>query len=181
MTAERPPTVPGLIRSSILFKEKWILSPDLWLGVLAGVVAWFAVPDAQIKTALGALTSAGLAVAATLVGVVIAALAVVVAFLDDEFIEMMDRATEKYGAMEGQLFPFWFVTGLGIATVLISVGAIAFAQGAGTGVQRVLVAVLTWLLVWTALGVLNLVGYIHHTGVSRAILVRKKFRRPPER
>lgn len=179
MTAERPTTVPGLIRSSILFREKVLLSPDLWIGVVAGVAAWALVPEAQVVTALNALTSAGLAIAATLVGVVIAALAVMVAFLSEEFIALMDRATEKYGAMEGQLFPFWFVTGLGILTILISVGALAFAQAADVTVRRGLVAVLTWLLVWTSLGVLNLVGYIHHVGVSRAILARKKFPTPP--
>lgn len=180
MTAERPPTVPGLIRSSVLFKEKVLLSPDLWIGLVVGAAAWYFVPEAQIKTALDGLTSAGLAVAATLVGVVIAALAVMVSFLSEEFIALMDRATEKYGAMEGQLFPFWFVTGLGILTVLLSVGTIAFAQAADPAVRRVLVGVLTGLLVWTSLGVLNLVGYIHHTGVSRAILARKKFPGPPK-
>jgi hypothetical protein len=181
MTAERPPSVPGLIRSSILFKEKVLLSPDILIGVLAGVGAWYFVPETQVKTALDGLTTAGLAIAATLVGVVIAALAVMVAFLSDEFLAKMDRATAKYGAMEGQLFPFWFVTGLGIVTILLSVGTIAFAQAADPVAQRVLVGLLTGLLVWTSLGVLNLVGYIHHTGVSRAIDARKKFPPPPER
>ena len=83
MTAERPPSVPGLIRSSVLFKEKVVLSPDLWIGLVVGAAAWYLVPEAQIKTALDGLTSAGLAVAATLVGVVIAALAVMVSFLSE--------------------------------------------------------------------------------------------------
>ena len=128
----------------------------------------------QLRHALDGLTTAGLAVATALVGVVIAALAVVVAFLDDEFIALMDKATRKYGGMEGQLFPFWFVTGLGIATILVSVAAICFGQGASNEWMRGLVGLLCWLVVWTALGVLNLVGYIHATGVSRALLIRRR-------
>lgn len=175
MTADPPKRVPGLIRSSILFKDKVLLSPDLWIGLVAGGLAFVFVPEASLRDALDGLTSAGLAVATALVGVVIAALAVVVAFLDDEFIALMDRATKgRYGGMEGQLFPFWFVSGLGIATVLLSVGAIAFAQQAPKEAERVIVAVLTFLLVWTSLGVLNLVGYIHATGVTRALLIRKR-------
>jgi hypothetical protein len=180
MTADKPKRVPGLLRTSILFKDKVLLSPDLWIGALVGVAAWILVPETSLREALNGLTSAGLAVATALVGVVIAALAVVVAFLDDEFIALMDRATSKrYGGMEGQLFPFWFVAGLGVGTILLSVGAIAFAQPASVEVMRALVAVLSFLLVWTSLGVLNLVGYIHATGVSRALYIRKK--NPPDK
>ena len=175
MTAERPKRVPGLLRTSVLFKDKILLSPDLWIGLVEGIAAFALVPEANLRDALDGLTSAGLAVATALVGVVIAALAVVVAFLDDEFIALMDRATkDRYGGMEDPLFPFWFVAGLGVATILLSVAAIAFAQQASVDVMRVLVTVLTLLLVWTSLGVLNLVGYIHATGVSRALLIRKR-------
>ena len=174
MTAERRPKVPGLIASTIQFRDKVVMSWDLWIGLAAGAAAVYFVPDAQLRNALDGLTSAGLAVATALVGVVIAALAVVVAFLDDEFIALMDKATRKYGGMEGQLFPFWFVSGLGVTTILVSVAAIAFGQDASKEWARGLVGVLTLLLVWTALGVLNLVGYIHATGVSRALLIRRK-------
>ena len=175
MTAERPRRVPGLIRTSILFKDKVLLTPDLWVGALVGVAAFLLVPDDGLRAALDGLTTAGLAVATAMVGVVIAALAVVVAFLDDEFIALMDRATkDRYGGMEGQLFPFWFVSGIGVVTILLSVGAIAFATMAPNEAIRVLVAVLSFFLVWTSLGVLNLVGYIHATGVSRALVIRKR-------
>ena len=174
MKGDHRPAVAGLVASTIRFRSKVVLSWDLWIAVAAGAAAIYFVPDTELRPALTGLTSAGLAVATALVGVVIAALAVVVAFLDDDFIALMDKATQKYGGMEGQLFPFWFVTGLGVTTILMSVAAIAFGQDASTGWARALVGVLTCLLVWTALGVLNLVSYIHATGVSRALLIRRR-------
>lgn len=166
--------MPGLIESSVRFKEKVLLAWDLWIGVACALAVFAFVPESQISPLIDSLTSAGLAVAATLVGVVIAALAVVVAFLDDEFLGLMDRATRRYGGIEGQLFPFWFVTGLGILMILVSVGTVAFAAMADATTRRWIAASLTLLLVWMALGVLNLVGYLTSAGVSRAMHIRRK-------
>ena len=175
MKAPTPPKVRGFLESVALFKDKVVLSWDLWIGVVAGIVAWVLVADADAPGVLQRLTGAGIAVSSALVGVVIAALAVIVAFLDEEFTALIDRATEtRYGGMEGQLFPFWFVTGLGILTVLVSVGITAFGAGAADWIERVLVGVVTFLLVWTALGVFNVVSYLHATGVSKALWIRKK-------
>lgn len=175
MTAPTPPSVRGFFASVVLFKDKVILSWDFLIAVVVGIVAWVIVSDADAARVLARLTGAGIAVSSALVGVVIAALAVIVAFLDDEFTALMDRATkDRYGGMEGQLFPFWFVTGLGILTVLVSVGTTAFGTGAPDWVARILVGVVTVLLVWTALGVFNIVSYLHATGVSKALWIRKQ-------
>ena len=112
MTADEPPTVRGFFASVVLFRDK-LVAWDLAFAMVAAAAVYLFVPDPQVKPALSALTGAGLAVATTLIGVVIAALAVVVAFLNDEFIALIDRATrDREGGMEGQLFPFWFVSGL---------------------------------------------------------------------
>ena len=175
MTAPTPPSVRGFFASVALFKDKVILSWDLLIAVVVGIAAWFAVPESDAPAVLARLTGAGIAVSSALVGVVIAALAVIVAFMDDEFTALIDRATKtRYGGMEGQLFPFWFVTGLGILTVLVSVGTTAFAGGAPDWFARVLVGIVTLLLVWTALGVFNIVSYLHATGVSKAVWIGNK-------
>ena len=175
MTAPTPPSVRGFFASVALFKDKVILSWDLLIAVVVGIAAWFVVPESDAPAVLARLTGAGIAVSSALVGVVIAALAVIVAFMDDEFTALIDRATKtRYGGMEGQLFPFWFVTGLGILTVLVSVGTTAFAGGAPDWFARVLVGIVTLLLVWTALGVFNIVSYLHATGVSKAVWIRNK-------
>jgi hypothetical protein len=181
MTAPNRPTIRGFFASVVLFKDKIILAWDLPIAVLAGIGAWFAVAEADAPAVLARLTVAGIAVSSALVGVVIAALAVIVAFLDDEFTALIDRATKaRYGGMEGQLFPFWFVTGLGILTVLVSVGITAFATDAAGWLARMLVGVLAFLLVWTLLGVFNIVSYLHATGVSKALWIRKRTQRDRE-
>jgi len=181
VTAPNPPSVRGFFASVVLFKDKVILSFDLWIGVISGIAAYLLVPESDAPSVLQGLTTAGIAVSSALVGVVIASLAVIVAFLDDEFAALVDRATEaRYGGMEGQLFPFWFVTGLGITTVLASVAIIAFAGNASDSVARILVGVLTFLLVWTALGVFNIVSYLHGIGVNKALWIRRRTRPPDE-
>jgi hypothetical protein len=178
VTAPTPPSVRGFFASVVLFKDKVILSWDLPIAAVLGILAWVVVADADAPAVLERLTGAGIAVSSALVGVVIAALAVIVAFLDDEFTALMDRATkDRYGGMEGQLFPFWFVTGLGILTVLVSVGITAFATDAPGWLARVLVGFVALLLVWTALGVFNIVSYLHATGVSKALWIRKQTER----
>lgn len=177
MAADPTPRVAGLLASTVKFKEKVVLSPDLWIAIAAGVAVFQLLPDVQLHGVVRALASAGVSIATALVGVVIAALAVVVAFLDDEFLQLMDQATRRLGAIEGQLFPFWFVTGLGVLTILASTAASAFLGMADLVTLRWTAAALALLIVWTALGVLNLVGYLTATGVSRAAHIRRKAQR----
>jgi hypothetical protein len=167
-----------------LFKDKVLLSWDVWIALATGLAAYFVVAEDAAGSVLQRLAGSGVAVSSALVGVVIAALAVIVAFLDDEFAALIDSATEDgYGGMEGQLFPFWFVTGLGVFTILTSVAVTAFASNPNAIIARVLVGVLSFLLVWTALGVFNIVAYLHATGVSKALWIsrRSKGRRPQGR
>lgn len=171
--ANESPSVRGFVASVIVFRGKILRSVDLWIAVAVGVAVALLVRDADLSATVNRLAAAGLGLSAALVGVVLAALAIIVAFLDDELMVLMDRATAaKHGGMEGQLFPFWFVAWLAILAVLLSVLAATLGQLFVPGVQRALVGLLSLLIVWSALGVFNLVSFIHATGVSRAILLR---------
>ena len=174
MAAERPRRVPGFFATCWLFRSKIIFSWDFALAVAVGLVAYFLVSDENLPAVADNAAVAGFAVAAALVGVVVAALAVLVAFMDDEFLILMDEATARYGSIEGQLFPFWFVTGTGVGAILTATAISVAGDSLNLVVLRILAAVALGLVVWTAVGVFNLVAQLQATGVSRAIFVRSK-------
>jgi hypothetical protein len=174
MAAKRPKRVPGFFATCWLFKGKIVFSWD-FAGAVLGSIAAFVLPsDLQVAGQSESLASSALGVGLALVGVVVAGLAVIVVFLDDEFLSVMDEATEQYGGVEGQLFPFWFVTATGVATILLS-ALLLLTHGALPSLWlRLLFTAVVGLLVWTSLGVFNLVASLQATGVSRAIYARRK-------
>lgn len=174
MTAERPSRVPGFFSTLWLFRSKVFFSWDFAIAVaFAGFFATFSSVDHLPRLAVQ-LSAGALALAPALVGVVVAALAVVVALLDDDFLLLIDQATEKYGRTEGQLFPFWFVTATGVAAVLGAIVSDLIFDSVPEAAQRALLGAVTLFLVWTAVGVFNLVAYLMHTGISRVLFLRKK-------
>jgi hypothetical protein len=174
MAAKRPKGVPGFFATCWLFKSKIVFSWD-FAGAVAAVIAASALPsDPQVASLSGSLAGAAIGVGLALVGVVVAGLAVIVAFLDDEFLAVMDEATQRYGGVEGQLFPFWFVTGTGVATILLSTLLLLAHEALPSLALRFVFAGVVALLVWTSLGVFNLVASLQATGVSRAIYARSR-------
>jgi hypothetical protein len=174
VAADRPARLPGFLATCWLFRSKIVFSWDFAFAGLATVIAYAVPSDAQISKAAEPLAAAALGVGSALVGVVVAGLAVVVAFLDDQFLALMDEATERYGGVEGQLFPFWFVTATGVGTLLLAVFVLIAQPALPSLALRIAFAALVGLLVWTAAGVFNLVASLQATGVTRAIFVRRR-------
>jgi drug/metabolite transporter (DMT)-like permease len=137
------------------------------------VVAGYFPSDREITDRVGPLAGAALALGAALVGVVVAGLAVVVALLDDELLELMDR-DEKSGRVPGHMFPYWFVAGTGVLTFLLALLLLLAQPILPPVVARVLFAATCAFVVWTALGVFNLVGSLQALGVNRATNVRTR-------
>lgn len=178
MAAERPRRVAGFFATCWLFRSKIVFSWDFAFAVAAALLAWLAPSEPQLRQLSEPLAPVAVGLATALVGVVVAGLAVVVAFLDDDFLALIDEATKTYGGVEGQLFPFWFVTATGVGATLGATALMLTRQSLSELPLRVLFAAVIGLLVWTAVGVFNLVASLQATGVSRAIYARKK-REPP--
>lgn len=171
MAANPRPHVRGFFGSVVAFRDKVLLSWDFVIAVVAAAVAWWAVPDTDLAEVARSFGPAALGLAAALVGVVVASLAVVVAFLDDDMLALVSRATRHRGDIDGQLFPYWFVTGTGTGAILAATFLLLLVEVADALVLRILLALTVGLLTWTAVGIFNIVAYLHHLGVSRALLV----------
>ena len=176
MTATKTPSVRGFFGAVVLFRSK-LLGWDLGLALVAAVGALFLPSaDKDLLALASSFAPTAIGLAASLVGVVVAALAVVVVFFDEDFLIVIDTATKARGGIEGQLFPYWFVCATGVGAILASVALMLLLGTAPIPVVRALFVVTIALMVWTAVGIFNLVASIQALGTSRAIYAAAKKR-----
>ncbi len=116
------------------------------------------------------LAVAELGVASALVGIVIAGLAILVAFLSEDYLEVMATAP---GGVEADFFPFWFTAAIGVGTIVVNGIAIAVGHSISEISQRALLAGGAWLFLWTLFAMLNLVAFIAAHGSNRALQIMK--------
>src|SRR5205823_1795754 len=103
-------------------------------------------------------------------GVVVAGLAIVVAFLSREYADVITRA--KGGAL-GEFWPFWFVAAAaGAAVVAAGAGLVLIEQV--HSLRRAVFGVTTFLSVYAVVATVNLVAYITQQGVTRARQLSRK-------
>ena len=169
--SERQSQIRGFIPSCWAFRDKIVWSWDFLAAALALVAAYALPSDQQVGKLSEPLATAAVALGAALVGVVVAGLAVVVALLDDELLVLMNK-DEKSGGVAGHLFPYWFVTGTGVATFLSALLLLLAGTVMPTWASRALFAVVSACVVWTAMGVFNLVGSLQALGLNRALVAK---------
>ena len=169
--SEPDPQIRGFFASCWAFRDKIVWTWDFLALLVTGVLAFVLPTDDQVKQLAPLLATASLALGAALVGVVVAGLAVVVALLDDELLALME-SDEKSGRVAGHLFAYWLVTGTGIASFLLALILLMTHDVMPAQWLRVLFTVVAGLVVWTALGVFNLVASLQALGINRATLVR---------
>jgi len=167
--------IRGFFASCWVFRDKIFRSWDFLAAVITFTVSWAAPSDGQIEQLADPLGTAAIALGAALVGVVVAGLAVVVAMLDDELLALMDT-DEKSGRVPGHMFPYWFVTGTGVATFLLALALLLARPALPPLLVRAVFSLTAAFLVWTALGVFNLVAALQALGVNRARFVRGRKR-----
>ena len=113
--SDRQSQIRGFFSSCWTFRNKIVWSWDFGAAALVFAAAGYFPSDADVARLANPLATAAIALGAALVGVVVAGLAVVVAMLDDEFLALMDD-DENSRRVPGHMFPYWFVTGTGVAT-----------------------------------------------------------------
>lgn len=174
MAADTKGHVPGFLRACWDFRTDIFKSWDFAASLAVVVVVMIVPSDDQVRKGAGNLATSAVAVSTALVGVVVAGLAVVVAFLDAKFAEELDKDTSPKGGIAGELFPFWFVTATGVADVLLGTLLFVTYESLLSLALRSLCASVAGLLTWTALGVFNLVAGLQALGVSRVIFLRNQ-------
>src|SRR3989442_5802407 len=92
------------------------------------------------------LATAELGVAAALLGVVLAGLAIIVVFLNEDYVELLSRVE---GGVEADFFPFWFTAALAVVAVVLASVTLIVAERLLPLALRLLVGISFWLFLWT--------------------------------
>ena len=172
MTNDRSGHVRGFWAACWTYRRSIAVSWDFIGAFVAAGLAMYLPSDEQVRGSAQQLAPAALGLASALVGVVVAGLAVVVVFMDDQFLGLIQEKAALEGGVERLLFPFWFVTATGVTAILASLVLLLVGPYATPPFPRMLMAVTVLMVVWTSIGVFNLVAFLQATGVSRAIYAR---------
>lgn len=136
--------------------------------VLATISATLPSPSRAIEVVPN-LAAAQLGVASALFGIVLAGLAVIVAFLNESYVKLLASAGE---GLEEDFFPFWFTAVLAVCSITLSTAALLLGQQTVQYIPaRTAVFTLNWLFLWTVFSALNLVPFTAAHGINRALQI----------
>lgn len=146
-----------------------ILGLDLVLPVVLTVPAVLLVSDCTVDQVLPSLLVAEFGFAATLFGIGVAGLAVIVAFMTKDYARAISRT--KVGAI-GEFWPFWWVATIVAAAITAAgVGTVLIEQIPNS--SRVVFGLTTFLSAYSVSATVSLVAYIAHAGANRAEQLNK--------
>lgn len=153
-----------------VYKREILTGWDFWVGlILAGILA-FLVPDSQPGRIIATLARVQLGVATALFGVVLAGLAVIVAFLHEDYLELLLTAGE---GLEADFFPFWFTASLAVISIVLDLLVIVVDEATLSHIPAELVVfAVSWMFLWTLFAALNLVPFTAAHGINRALQIQ---------
>ncbi|MFN8223399.1 MAG: hypothetical protein U0R50_09175 [Gaiellales bacterium] len=141
---------------------------DFVAGLVAGgVVFWLTGPYPDLVSESETIYVAVAAIGAGVLGVVLAALAVLVTFFDDLYRLVVSKTT---GGFDAALFPYKVVAGLGGLCALVALGSLAASSQLSNSWGEFCFAVVLGLVTWTIVAMYQLVAITLHHGIARAKL-----------
>jgi hypothetical protein len=160
--SDEPPPVQGFFKAT--WKQRTqLLGWDLGGALIVTTASVLLVDSGVLSSVLPDLLMAEFGLIGAILGVVIAGLAIVVAFLSRDYAEALARADD--GSI-GDFWPFWFVAVISAAAV-ISAGAGLIIVKQVCGSERAVFGVTTFLSTYAVLATVNLVAFVAQQGVTR--------------
>lgn len=117
------------------------------------------------------------AIGAGLLGIVLAGLSLLVAFLNEELMRVLQS---KGDGLAADVWPFSFTAALAALATASAVWFLAVASDTEPVWMRVGAGVSTWLFIWTLFGVLALVRQVHEYGHLRVVAAESRARQPED-
>lgn len=171
---EKPPPVEGFFKTTWGQREQW-LGWDLFLAAIITAAGVVFVNSDTLKNVLSNLLVAEFGLIGAVLGVVVAGLAIVVAFLSREYAKVLTKADD--GPI-GDFWPFWFVAAIA-ATAVLAAGAGLVVADQWPCLRRTVFGVTTFFSTYAVLATVNLVAFVTQQGVTRAWQLARKPPQPP--
>lgn len=161
MSKTASPRLPGGI-TLLLTYRRIAVGIELPISLAGGLLAFFVYVPTERNDALFGALYAELQAAAALLGIVLAALAVVVAFLGDAYLAFLtqtrDGADEDYEELHRLVFVFWFTCIIAVVAVMACLFCVwLLARGFDA---RVVAGASTFFFFWALLASLGLVRFV---------------------
>lgn len=138
----------------------------------AGVVF---IDSDTLRNVLMELLMAEFGLIGAVLGVVVAGLAIVVAFLSREYAQVLMKSDD--GPI-GDFWPFWFVAVIA-ATAVLAAGSGIVVVDQWPCLRRTVFGVTTFFSAYGVLATVNLVAFVTQQGVTRAWQLARKPPEPP--
>lgn len=154
----------GFWRVSVRHWRDVFLQVDFVAAVVAGVLVAIVPGEHLVADRFSQVLATEAGIGAGLLGLVLAGLALVISFLNDEIMLVLD--SEGDGLAE-DIWPFSFTAALSAACTIVAVIALAIASNTDERWMRAGLGVSTFLFVWTLFSVLALIRSVHEYGRVR--------------
>jgi len=158
---DSPPPVEGFFKTT--WRQRAYLPGWDFVGAAAlTAAALLGVDSRVVESVLPSLLIAEFGLIGAILGVVIAGLAIVVAFLSRDYAKALSRADGGIG----DFWPFWFVAVVAAAAVVAAGAGLIVAEQAPC-LRRAVFGVTTFLSAYAVFATVNLVAYVAQQGVTR--------------
>jgi hypothetical protein len=152
------------------WRPKTIADPALWVTLLVSASVAFAGNEAVLRSARTDVGIAQVGIGTALLGVALAGLAVLVAFLDEEYIRLLEQVSP---GIDADLWPFKY-TAL-IAAVCAAFGmALLIIGNPPAPVFRVVLWLSLWSFSYLLWAFLDLVKFVTEHAKTRVRQIQKK-------
>ena len=138
---------------------------DLLIAILTGFVLAVTPEIAQLESRYELIMATQIGVAVSLLGLVLAGLSIVVAFLSGSLMAIMDAIDD---GLSEDVWPFSFAALLAFLTATVSLGALILVPADNSAWIRASVGVTWALFFWTVSSTLSLIRVVYEYGKVRA-------------
>jgi hypothetical protein len=160
--------IPGFWRTLWTQKRDVFLQWDFALAVITAIASFIVPGRTELESRFELILTTEAAIIIGLLGIVLAALAIVIAFLSDDLIELLD----SHGGLQQDVWPFSFTSLLAVCSAVFPMAALATVPKQNEQLTRFALAISSALFVWTLLSVLALVRVVYKYGQVRASHIR---------
>jgi len=156
MTQDRPKPSSSIWRLLRAYWKDVLWSWDLWLSTLLAILTGVLLTPSP--TVLFQIATVEVGVASALVGVILAGLAIITAFLDKRYVAVLARTQE--GVMP-EVFHFKLTATAAVASVVFNLGLIMVKDASWlAGYRALALAVSVWLFTYALFCTLNLISLV---------------------
>lgn len=144
---------------------------ELWITCAVSAAVAVLGDEQGLRAASGLLGAAQLQVGTALMGVVLAAMAILIAFLNDEYVELL---AEREPGIMADLAPFQYTAFIGAVSAALGAAMILVGSPEDPGTLRAVLFLALWSFLYLLWIMLDLVGMVTKHARNRVAQIQRR-------